>query len=143
MDNFFKKKYLVKQEKYKKIVRLYLLYNADISYKEMAKKINTSEYTIGCAINDYFSNPEFYKIEINSDLYANNIRKTKNTVGDLFIPDKVEVGINTMKFWADISKYKRQLYGNVKGNKIDVYNIEKIVNYTLNKRKNKKNKNEL
>ena len=122
-NELFKIRTIKKQENYKKVVRVYLLYNADITYKEMAKLTNLSEYTVGSAINHYFNNKEFYKEEINSDLY--------------FVPDKLTVGINTMQFWYKVSKYKRQLFGNITGEKMTEYDIQKLINYTLKKTKNK------
>ena len=136
-NEFFKTRTLKKQETYKKVVRVYLLYSANITYKEMAKLTNLSEYTVCAAINHYFNNKEFYKEEINSDLYfkPNCITKNKNTVEECFVPDKLTVGINTMQFWYNVSIYKRKLFGNVTGEKMTEYDIEKLINYTLKKTK--------
>lgn len=138
-NELFKIRTIKKQETYKKVVRVYLLYKADITYNEMAKLTNLSEYTVGSAINHYFNNKEFYKEEINSDLYLRTdcFTKNKNTVEECFVPDKLTVGINTMQFWYKVSKYKRQLFGNITGEKMTEYDIEKLINYTLKKTKNK------
>lgn len=136
MDNIYNKRYLERQEKYKKIVRKFVLYLGNISYKEISEITGISQYMVGLAIQDYIDNPDYYKYEINLDLYETNFHKKKATIYESTIQDKVEVGINTMKFWAQVRKYKKQLYGNIKAKTMDEKKINRLINFTLKKRQN-------
>jgi hypothetical protein len=136
MDNIYNKRYLERQEKYKKIVRIFVLYLGNISYKEISEITGISQYMVGLAIQDYIDNPDYYKYEINLDLYETNFHKKKATIYESTIQDKVEVGINTMKFWAQVRKYKKQLYGNIKAKTMDEKKINRLINFTLKKRQN-------
>lgn len=102
----------IKNQKYKRIVGLYLIHNGNITHKEISDMVLCSVFVVKSALDDYLRHPDKYKLLMKvdkSEFY--NINKQKyDTCKKEDTALKLERGIKTMEFWAEVYNEKKKRY---------------------------------